>query len=88
MILLATITIPHTAHLNLTNLSKRKQLYMARDNHQWIPGAEPPEIRPHSQAKHRVIDAYLRRYVEVLTGDVRIPEFYLTLVDGFSGGGI
>lgn len=61
---------------------------MARENHKWIPGEDPPKIRPHSLAKHRVIDAYLRRYVEVLTQDPRIPEFYLTLVDGFSGGGV
>lgn len=61
---------------------------MSSENHEWMPGADPPGIRPHSVAKHRVIDAYLRRYVEVLTSDVRIPEFYLTLVDGFSGGGV
>lgn len=61
---------------------------MASENHEWTPGEEPPEIRPHSLAKHRVIDAYLRRYVEVLTSNLRIPEFYLTLVDGFSGGGV
>ena len=61
---------------------------MTPENHRWTPGGEPPRIRPHSLARHRVIDAYLRRYVEVLTQDPRIPEFRLTLVDGFSGGGV
>jgi three-Cys-motif partner protein len=61
---------------------------MPRENHKWVPGEEPPKIRPHSLAKHRVIDAYLRRYVDVLTQNRRIPEFRLTLVDGFSGGGV
>ncbi len=61
---------------------------MADKHHLWIPGEELPLIRPHSLAKHRVIEAYLKRYVEVLTANPRQPEFCLTLVDGFAGGGL
>lgn len=61
---------------------------MSDDHHRWQLGAELPLIRAHSIAKHRVIERYLTRYVEVLTADPRIPEFCLTLVDGFAGGGL
>ncbi|MCA9109522.1 MAG: three-Cys-motif partner protein TcmP [Planctomycetaceae bacterium] len=60
---------------------------VSKGHHLWIPGQAPPEIRPHSLAKHRIIERYLKRYVEVLTSNLRIPEFRLTLVDGFAGGG-
>jgi three-Cys-motif partner protein len=60
---------------------------MSNDHHKWQLGSELPIIRPHSLAKHRVIEQYLRRYVSVLTANPRIPMFCLTLVDGFAGGG-
>src|SRR5438105_2391047 len=55
---------------------------MADDHHKWQIGSELPLIRPHSLAKHRVIEQYLIRYVDVLTANPRMPEFCLTLVDG------
>lgn len=61
---------------------------MADSHHLWVPGKPPPVIRPHSLAKHRVIEGYLRRYVEVLNSNPKFPEFRLTLVDGFAGGGL
>ncbi len=62
---------------------------MSDDHHRWRIGSEPPLIRPHSAAKHRVIEQYLSLYVQVLTADPKIRElFYLTLIDGFSGGGL
>jgi three-Cys-motif partner protein len=61
---------------------------VADSHHQWQLGAAPPIIRAHSLAKHRVLDKYLRRYIDVLTGNLRIPEFRFTLVDGFAGGGL
>jgi three-Cys-motif partner protein len=61
---------------------------MGRENHTWKLGKEPPFIRPHSLAKHRVLRAYLERYVSVLTGNPRQDQFRLTLIDGFAGGGI
>jgi three-Cys-motif partner protein len=61
---------------------------MSDEHHVWELGSEPPLIRPHSLAKHRVLEQYLRRYVEVLTSNPKVPDFRLTLVDGFSGGGL
>lgn len=61
---------------------------MSRENHKWRKGGLPPLIRPHSLAKHRVLEAYLQRYVSVLTANPRQQQLRLTLVDGFAGGGI
>jgi three-Cys-motif partner protein len=61
---------------------------MTHENHSWHLGSPPPEIRPHSIAKHRVLRQYLEKYVRVLTSNKRIPEMRLTLIDGFAGGGI
>ena len=52
---------------------------MSHENHSWSVGSPPPEIRPHSIAKHRVLLQYLERYVTVLTSNKRIPEMRLTL---------
>jgi three-Cys-motif partner protein len=60
---------------------------MSHEHHNWHIGKDPPLIRPHSLAKHRVLRAYLERYVSVLTANVRRRELKLTLVDGFAGGG-
>src|SRR5947208_13207761 len=60
---------------------------MSRKCHKWREGHEPPTIRAHSLAKHRVLRAYLERYVSVLTANPRQKQFKLTLVDGFAGGG-
>jgi three-Cys-motif partner protein len=61
---------------------------VADSHHEWQLGADPPIIRAHSLAKHRVLEKYLLRYVDVLTGNLRIQEFRFTLVDGFAGGGL
>jgi three-Cys-motif partner protein len=47
----------------------------------------PAAIAQHSIAKHRILQAYLARYFQVLIGGRR-DEFKLTLVDGFAGGGL
>lgn len=60
---------------------------MSRKHHEWQTGKPPPLIRPHSLAKHRVLKAYLERYVSVLTANPRQERFRLTLIDGFAGGG-
>jgi three-Cys-motif partner protein len=41
----------------------------------------------HLSCKHRVLRAYLERYVSTLTSNVRQERLKLTLVDGFAGGG-
>jgi hypothetical protein len=61
---------------------------MSADNHSWKLGNEPPLIRAHSLAKHRVLKSYLERYVDVLTSNLRQEHLRLTLVDGFAGGGL
>ncbi|MBX3412454.1 MAG: three-Cys-motif partner protein TcmP [Pirellulales bacterium] len=61
---------------------------MSHEHHDWKPGSDPPLIRPHSQAKHRVLRAYLERYVSVLTVRIQQDTFRLTLIDGFAGGGL
>jgi len=60
---------------------------MSHEYHNWKLGSDPPLIRPHSQAKHRVLRAYLERYVSVLTARIQQDSFRLTLIDGFAGGG-
>ena len=60
---------------------------MRHKHHTWSIGSEPPLIRAHSLAKHRVIQAYLEEYISVLTANPRLDRFRLTLVDGFAGGG-
>jgi three-Cys-motif partner protein len=47
----------------------------------------PAAIGQHSVAKHRILQAYLAQYFQVLIGGRR-DEFKLTLVDGFAGGGL
>lgn len=61
---------------------------MAKDPYLWIPGEPPPLREIHSRAKHEVLSSYLERYVEVLTGRIHRDSLRLTLVDGFSGGGL
>ncbi len=61
---------------------------MSDKNHSWRIGAPLPLIRPHSLAKHRVIEQYLLRYVKTLTSNPRMDKLRLTLVDGFAGGGM
>jgi three-Cys-motif partner protein len=60
---------------------------MSQEHHSWEVGKEPPPIRVHSLAKHRVLAAYLEKYVDVLTAHRAQTELRLTLIDGFAGGG-
>jgi three-Cys-motif partner protein len=53
----------------------------------WQIGHTPPELDPHSAAKHAVLRSYTRRYIDVLTSDPRHDRLNLTLIDGFAGGG-
>lgn len=54
----------------------------------WSNRSKPPFLQPHSVAKHEVLEAYLERYIEMLTADPRRDGLRLTIVDGFSGGGV
>lgn len=48
----------------------------------------PPRLERHSFAKHRIIQRYLIRYIKVLCINPKIENLNISLVDGFSGGGI
>lgn len=61
---------------------------MSKKEYIWKAGQPPPELNVHSLAKHEVLRAYLSRYLEVLTVNRNMDYFRLTLVDGFSGGGL
>ncbi len=54
----------------------------------WEPGQPPPYIEAHSEAKLRVLRAYLRAYCNTLNARFVRDEFRLDLVDGFCGGGV
>lgn len=61
---------------------------MKSEGYFWKIGEPPPILHVHSLAKHDILRAYLGRYVNVLAADIRIDRLPLTLVDGFSGGGL
>lgn len=47
-----------------------------------------PTIDPHSKIKHQIIDEYIQTYIDVLMRNQLMPKLGLSIVDGFSGGGI
>ena len=59
---------------------------MGKVEYDWGIG-NPATLEPHSSAKHTILRRYVEEYVKILTSDRRIPDFSLTLVDGFAGGG-
>jgi three-Cys-motif partner protein len=61
---------------------------MPKKEYDWEIGEAPPKINSHSMTKHKVYEEYLMHYLEVLNNNPQIPQFKLTLVDGFSGGGV
>jgi three-Cys-motif partner protein len=48
----------------------------------------PPTIKSHSLAKHRVLKQYLERYIQKLASNFMIQQLKFYIVDGFAGGGI
>jgi three-Cys-motif partner protein len=48
----------------------------------------PAPIEQHSLAKHEILKTYLINYIQTLVSTPYQEELKLTLVDGFSGGGI
>ena len=62
---------------------------MDQGHYNWDPKGPPPKIKQHSIAKHKILRSYLVKYIEtLLSSGQRQDTFKLTLVDGFSGGGI
>ncbi|WP_020481805.1 three-Cys-motif partner protein TcmP [Methylomonas sp. MK1] len=60
---------------------------MAKKHYEWNPDS-PADIDQHSLAKHEILRSYLVNYVQTLISTPYQEELKLTLVDGFSGGGI
>jgi len=70
------------------DLKPKKQRSKKNSQYLWLPGEEPPELGEHSLAKHRIIKAYLEKYVAILAANPVVDQLNLSLVDGFSGGGV
>jgi hypothetical protein len=69
-------------------IQKLTELAMMHTSHSWGRTSKPPTIRAHSQEKHKLLDAYLTRYVATLTQNIKIDHLALTVIDGFAGGNI
>jgi three-Cys-motif partner protein len=61
---------------------------MARSGYTWDPHGPPPVIKQHSVAKLEVLREYLVAYFQTLAIAPGQEHLRLTLVDGFSGGGL
>ena len=57
---------------------------MAKGGYEW--DENPDALDDHSAAKHAILRAYVRRYIEVLTRHQAQRSLTLTLVDGYAGG--
>lgn len=54
----------------------------------WGPGLPLPQLGEHSAAKHDIYSLYVDRYVRTLTKRHVQSRLKVTIVDGFSGGGL
>jgi len=63
------------------NMSKRSR------KHQWDK-SKIPELADHSEAKHLILSAYIQKYLAIVCQSRKIREYNITLIDGFSGGGM
>lgn len=54
----------------------------------WMPGAKPPRIEPHTDAKLRLLEAYLDRYFDVVCALPQMDVLRIAFVDAFAGGGL
>ena len=60
-----------------------------KEKYHWDWGTQTfPTIDPHSKIKHTIINEYIQTYIDVLMRNQLMPELGLSIVDGFSGGGI
>ncbi len=56
--------------------------------YEWKLGQPLPVLGAHSVAKHDIFEQYLGVYIERLTRTPSQTMLNLTIVDGFSGGGL
>lgn len=61
---------------------------MAEQKYTWGESTSLPEIDHHSKVKHQIIRDYIETYVRVLMSNPNMPKLHLSLIDGFSGGGL
>lgn len=61
---------------------------MTHKPYRWNIEGPAASIGQHSVAKHEVLKAYLRDYLQTLVTSPRQEELRVTLVDGFAGGGV
>ena len=54
----------------------------------WQLGAEPPSVEPHTDAKLRLLQAYLDGYFDVVCALPQMDVLRIALVDAFAGGGM
>lgn len=59
-----------------------------KPGYHWGPGLPLPQLGEHSSAKHDIYSTYVARYVTTLTKRHVQSQLKLTIVDGFSGGGL
>lgn len=55
--------------------------------HQWDDNKKPP-LDNHSEAKHAILSGYIQKYLSIVCQSRKIKRYNITLVDGFSGGGM
>lgn len=77
------LTLPGIERPPIEKKSRKRK----KTRYDWVLGEEPPLLGRHSLAKHKVLQAYLEKYVRVLTVNRAQEQLKLTLVDGFAGGG-
>ena len=56
-------------------------------HYDWKIGEDLPELGAHSVAKHRILQRYLDRYIDICAVTPVQEKLKLTIVDGFAGGG-
>lgn len=57
-------------------------------HYQWVWGTSPPLLKRHSEVKHALLRNYLIEYFLTLVSMPHQDKIKLTIVDGFSGGGL
>jgi three-Cys-motif partner protein len=60
---------------------------MTVKHYDWKVGTPPPELGPHSVAKHKILRAYILKYLEIVTATSAQTELNITFIDGYAGGG-
>jgi len=60
---------------------------MTQKHYGWKLGSALPELGHHSLAKHRILQKYIERYIEIVTAISVQEELNIVFIDGYAGGG-